>query len=267
MFVGSINVTVEGTGKQSEQILTASAGQLSVLDLAKFLRAKLIEISLLTLKDEQTKGFDKNPVRVVDGNPQKSLEDVKPFGQVEYVARVEVSKILEDIYKGLNKRSPQKTGTYYEANYVFLNGQEIARNPMEFESFIKSGKVFKEGDVIRFVNVMPYAGKLERNGVTIDRQVYKYKKATDKRQRSGSFVRAPNGTYFLTSRSILRKFKFNSKIEFQWINGAAMDLSGAPQTTKTGKKLRRTFAPRPRGRKGSYVYPSIVIFVGKDGII
>ncbi len=278
MITGNITIHIEDSDKKvarpSNALWNTSAPQ-EIAELAAFTKGKLIEIALMTLHEEQLKGFDRKPLTLVDGIENYDLDDVKPFGQIQFISRVAAEDFLLPIYQGLIKRSAYDEGGYSEeGHFVYVNQQLVANSLSTLQSYIKSSvKLFKTGDIIRFVNVMPYAGKLERNGVTATRRGkgnVKEKMSKDKKRgyRSGFTVRAPNGAYFLTAKSINKNYKFVSKIEFQWVNGANIDLTAAPTHSKIGKKFRRTFAPKKgRGaRKGSYAYPSIVVIINEGGL-
>lgn len=247
--------------KQSEKELIAE------------LRRTLIFVAERVLKEQQSLGFDKDPVVTVDGNSFKSVQEVKPFGKIVYTSKQAMDIVLGPIYEALLRRSPVDTGLYRDSHFVFFNGKQVANTAAGYKAWIESGPKFKDGDVIRFVNVMPYAGKLEREGRTVsqrtgaNRRKKRMVKSTDKpRFRSGVKVRAPNGTYFLTVKSLARLYKYNSNIRFEWINGRRLDLSEIPKTNRRGGKLRTNFKPNSKGKsRGPYVYPSIVIRINEKG--
>lgn len=270
MLAGKISISISDTNTKSSSVNALDTrGDVEIKELFKFIKSKLIEISLLALREEQSNGFDKNPIQVVDGDIKKPLENVKPFGKVSYVSRASSMDIFLSIYDGLVKRSPYDEGNYIAAHFVYVNQKLVATNRAALENFVKTNEL-KGGDIVRFVDVVPYAGKLEREGTTGAKKTnHRLKKSKDKPKfRSGPMVRAPNGAYYLTAKQVVRKYGFNSKIEFQWVNGSNLDLSAAPTHSKAGKKFRRTFADRGRGsRKGSYAYPSIVIFINKEGLL
>ena len=91
-------------------------------------------------------------------------------------------------------------------------------------------------------------------------------KTRDRKERTGPKVRAPNGAYFLTFRSIQRTAKNNANIRFEWINGNS--IVGLPTIIhpKTGKVMRRNFSPKS-GRKGAYVYPTITVRITQGGTL
>lgn len=233
-------------------------GELSLEDLLRYTKTNLLAISEVALKEEQANGFDKNPVVKVDGRVGKPVINVNPLGSIEFISKQSANTILLEAYDAIMSRAPRRSGLWAESNFVFLNGKGIATNRNELESFLKTKTEFADRDVFRIVNVIPYARKLERHGVTGQRTQQRQTKSKDARKRSGEFILAPNGAYFLAYRSISRKYKSNSKIRFGFVNGSDVGLAGIPAYTKTGKPLRRTY--KKSGR--SYLYPSISISLG-----
>lgn len=147
------------------------------------------------------------------------------------------------------------TGNYRRSNYVFLNGKQVATDPTSLKAWIEAGPEIKDNDLIRFVNIAPYARKLERYGVTKQRSKTKTRNSTDKKKRSGPKILSPNGVYFLATRAIGRKYKKNSSIKFGFIKGSGLGIVGS-------------FAKRKGERKssGTYLYPSITIVVKGGGL-
>lgn len=268
-FQVSMSVKEDGKNKDEYRLENDLNGELTLEELVKYAKRTLIVVADKALREEQAKGFDSKPVVTVDNITGKPVADVKPFGKIEFNSRVTESDLLVPILKGLLERSKVDHGTYIESHFVFYNGILVANTVAELEEFTKNSQ-FKNGDVIRFVNLMPYAGKLERLGVTggaNGRQQARRVLSTSKKKREqGIKVRVPNGAYQLTLRATQRISKRNASIKFAWINGASLNLAGVRTTTKDGKKLRTTFHPKS-GRKGSYVYPSIVVRIGEVGLV
>jgi hypothetical protein len=272
-FNGRIDISVTDTAKgrgrkATSELLRDYTGKVNLQEMGEFVKSKLIEIAQITLKEELLKGFDKEYITSVDNKINKNLNDVKPFGTIQYTARAQAQDMLMFIYKGILNRSAIDRGTYIDLNYVFVNRTLVAKNESELQSYVARGNKFKSGDVIRFVNMAPYAGWLERRGISAGgRRKSRIVKSKDKQQRSGPTISAANGAYFLTSRAVIRKYKFNSRVEFQWISGSQLDFSLAPSSDKRGRKFRRISV----GRKGSsarhYAYPTITIFVASEGLI
>lgn len=269
MLGGTIKIAITDSNKEYSQFFGDPMNvttEEEIKALALFMKKSLIQVARDTLGEEQRKGFDKSPVRTVDNVVGRSEEDVKAFGKIIYDSKVAAAEFLIPLYQGLLDRSRVDTGLYQDSHFVFFRGKLIANNIAELKAWIDSKPDLRDGARIRFVNVMPYASKLERTGDTATKRNTVFVKAKDKRQRSGAKVRRPNGAYYLTAKALNRKYKNNSLIKFEWINGRSMNLSGVPITSRSGKLLRTTFSPKS-GRKGFYVYPSISITISGGGII
>ena len=254
----SIDLSVYEKGRRKPQYTldTDIAGEVTLQDLLEFTKSSLIIISDEVLKEEQSAGFDKEPILVVDGREGKPITSVSPLGSIEFKAREEIKSILIDTYIAIHKRSPILTGRYKSSNYVFLNGQQVANDLRSFRLWISSREAFDDKDVIRFVNIQPYARKLERLGVTGQRQQSRTVRSRDKRkQAQGLRVVAPNGTYFLTTRSIRSKYKRNVGIRFSFISGSHLGLTASFKAKRNGKPGR------------PYLYPTITVTVQERGVV
>lgn len=257
----TVDFSVEENGrKRPEYTLdTDLNGEISLADFLEFTKSSLIITADTVLAEEQLLGFEKNPVIVVDGRQGKSVLNVNPFGTIEIVSRVNMQDILLETYKGIIHRSPVDTGQYVKSHYVFQNGKQVATDLASLESWLASNPKFEQKDLIRFVNIQPYARKLERRGITAQNQGQLIKtrtvKSRDKRKAAqGITVAAPNGAYYLTSRAIRAKYKRNSVIKFSFISGASLGISGNFKVGRKGKPGR------------PYLYPTIIISVEEGGI-
>lgn len=253
----AFNYTIREGRNRRVDLENDTSGELQLADLLKHLKTTLILVSDQVLREEQAKGFDEFPIMLVDNNPRKPISQVSPFGKVEFRARVNIKEALLDIYKGLLHRSKVLTGAYRDSHYVFLNGMQVATNQQSLEAWLNTNPTIKDKDKIRFVNIQPYARKLERYGITAQRSHTKTKK-TRKRKgvpQSGGAILAPNGAYQLTARSAKSKYGKNVFIRFVFLPGSTMGLSGV---FKTGKK---SSAGRP------YLYPTISVSVSSRGVI
>ncbi len=267
-----VSISVREVGKKSnEYSLQADIdGKVTLAQFLEFTRATLLTIAQDTLKEEQQKGFDKNPIVVVDGSPKKPISFVSPLGKIEFVSsQVSGAEVLEQVYLEILSRSKIVTGTYIEGNIVAFNGSVIATTIVELRTWLKTAPELKPGDIIRFVNVVPYARKLERYGVTAQRSKTKTAKSRDKQKRSGDLILAANGVYFLASRAASRNFKNNIKIKFEFLLGSTLGLQQFPAISKNGKPLRRNYKPdgkRPKN-SGPYLYPTIKLTVNERGVV
>lgn len=240
-------------------------GEMTLQDLLQFTKSNLILIADHALKEEQARGFDKEPVVAVDGRIGKPVINVNPLGKIEFTARLEnLNEVLLDAYESIQKRSPVRTGLYKSSNYVFLNGTQIATDLAGLKAWLAKEPEIGPGDLFRFVNIQPYARKLERYGITAQRKSYRTQKSRDSKGRSGfgGRILAPNGTYYLTTRSLERKYKSNLKISFAYVPGGQIGLSSA--RFKTGNVRGKVSRLRKPGQP--YLYPSIKILVTSGGV-
>lgn len=239
-------------------------GAQSLEEFFQMTKYALLKISADALKESQSRGFDKDPIVAVDGSTKKPAIAVHPLGKIEFFStQIQATEIVLEVYKGIMERSKIVSGTYFENNFVFFNGEQIAKSLPELEAWSKNNPTFTNKDIIRFVNVVPYARKLERHGVTAQRSVTRSRKSTDKQKRSGERVLAPNGVYFLTSRAADRKYGKNVRVYFGFISGSQIDASILPLQSKDGRVLRTSYKPSKKRPKnsGPYLYPSIKLII------
>ena len=245
-------------------------GKVSLQQFLQSIKFALIDISLKALQEEQVRGFDKEPITYVDGRRDKAIAAVNPLGKIEFVSsQVSGLKVIEDIYRGITDRSKIVTGTYLSGNLVYYDSKIVASNPFELVSWLASSPKLVPGKQIIFMNVVPYARRLERLGVTAQKSRYRTAKSRDKRQRSGPRILAPNGTYFLTYRSASRLYGKNARIKFGFIRGSTLGIQNTPIVSKSGKSLRTSFAPKGFWGKssGPYLYPAIFLTIPEKGIV
>ena len=265
-FEIDFKVTEKGKNAPEYTIESDINGTLSLAALQDFFKDSLIAISDSVLREEQGRGFDKEAVRIVDGKFGRSKFDVKTFGTIEYVARTDIGDALIDMYNELVIRSPKLTGLYSISHLVLLNGALVARTVSEMESFIaREGDFITNGDLIRFVNVTPYAGMLEREGITNQNRRPRLGKSKDARQRSGPQIRVPNGVYYQTAKKFKKMFKGNFLVFADFINGGSIPDSEKPTSSSRQSPLRKTFHESNKRNKGPYVYPSIKVYVKAEG--
>jgi len=256
-FTVTTSIVDSRNRKAVNPLISDLNGEYTLTELLEHTKASLILISDQVLREEQAAGFDKKPIIAVDRVVGRPLQVVQPLGQVEFTARAQVSDILFATYEAILYRSKVLTGRYKSSNYVFLNGTQVATSMRELEVwFAFAAPAFKQSDIIRFVNIQPYARKLERAGITAQRSKIRKVTGNKKGKHAGKLLEVPNGTYYLTARAIKAKYKRNSGIRFSFISGASLGLSGVFQ--KAGRKGKNS-AGRP------YLYPSITISVSEEG--
>lgn len=228
-------------------------GRTTLADLLRFTKGALIAISTDVLKEEQSKGFDKEPVLIVDNKYNKSVSDVNPLGKIEYVARLEFKEMILETYRKILFHSKVVTGRYISGNVVTYNGIQVANNMQSLESWLKTKPVFSPKDIVRFVNYQPYARKLETLGVT--RQKSKPRKVIRKKKKGKKQVTLPNGAYAMAYASIKRRFKKNSFIGFDLMPGNKLGITGPNTTFKSAP-----WTGQP------YIYPTIIIRAIQSGL-
>lgn len=253
-FEVSLSVFERGRRRPEYTLDSDLNGEMTLMDLLEWTKSTLIITADEVLKEEQSRGFDKKPVLIVDNTKGKSPLDVSPLGQIEFIARQQFGPVLIEAYEGLIHRSKVLTGAYIKSHYVFHNGKQVATDLESLKTWLTVNPPdFKEKDTIRIVNIQPYARRLEMLGVTAQRS----KQSSNKIRGQGNFVRVPNGVYQLTTRAIRSKYKYNSIIKFTFLPGGSMGLSASFKKGRRGKNS----AGRP------YLYPSIVFTITERGLL
>lgn len=251
----SVNYSVKDSGKNATgyDLNSDLDGKTTLADLLIFTKKALITISTDALKEEQDKGFDKQPTLIVDNKFNRKVDDVNPLGKIEYVARVEFKEMIMETYRKILFHSKVVTGRYISGNVVTYNGKQVANNMPSLEAWLKTKSTFSPKDIVRFVNYEPYARKLETLGVT--RQKSKPKKVIRKKKRGRKQVTLPNGAYAMAYASIKRRFKKNSFIAFDLMPGNKLGITGPGTTFKTAP-----WTGQP------YIYPTIIIRAVEAGL-
>ena len=263
----TISVSERGKNKPDWDLDSDLTGKVTAQQLFGLLQDTLINTAFLVLDDEQRQGFDKKPVVRVDNKIGKSPLSVNPLGKIEFIARQQAGTILLEIYDNILKRAPDKSGEYFNSNIVSYNGEVVAQNRAELVAWINKKESYDEKDRIRFINTAPYARKLERDGVTAQRQKVKTGLGSRKKSAFQNTIRLPNGTYALAARAVRAKFKGNSGIKFSLIPGNYLGIgSNFPRASASGKDTsnnRREY--KSTGRP--YLYPTILLEISTLGIL
>ena len=118
----SVDVTIIEKGLVQESKGYLRSSDIELADLLKYTKESLIVIADQVLKEEQSAGFDKKPIVVVDGRVGKPVQNVSPLGKIEYVSNQKTSKILIDTFDAILHRSKVYTGLYKKSNVVAWNG-------------------------------------------------------------------------------------------------------------------------------------------------
>ena len=259
-FSVDLSVTENGRNKPEYTIDSDLNGQVTLQDFLNFTKQALIITADQVLKEEQSRGFDKEPILLIDGKKGKSPLSVNPLGEIEFVARQSFGTVLIDSYECLLKRSIVLKGTYIASHFVTYNGVQVATDLGSLQRWLTTSPPFKNGDTIRIVNIQPYARRLELLGVTAQRQQTSRRdlgKKKGSKKPLGTIIKVPNGAYQLTYRSIKAKYKQNVKIRFNFLPGSSVGLKGNFKSGRRGKNS----AGRP------YLYPTLVFDIDERGIL
>lgn len=281
-------------GKYIHSVSSGLSGGDSVKSPKFFLemvKGVLIETFASALDEEEGKGFDTQKAKLfVDGKSNKKISDVKPLGKLLIVQDADIFETLNFIYLSIINESSKnrRTGTYQNYNYVFIGGKLIAKNPQELRSYFKTNPELNNGDKIRFVNLTPYARRIEYQGINgnsrmgkaSSRQVKMLSKFARRVVPKGSPINKPNGSYYLSYAKIKARGGTNTvlrsvaeKIKFEFVVGN--EIGNIPRMG-TGRNLaykaRTTFDPNGKyGQKGRggrpYLYPSILLVYNEGNTI
>lgn len=262
-----VSVSIKETGKKGKQfdLSTDFSGKLIFEEFLDFMVSAQITVAKDVLKEEQGKGFDKEPRKRIDNKFDLVEEAVKPFGKIEYFARQSFIKSLVDAYDLIVKQSKHVTGAYKKFNFVFYNGSIVARSKRTLIKWITTAE-FESGDKIRFANLTPYARRLEYLGVRSRTSSTRSRKASKKYSKkfniaAGVKVRKPNGAYYNSYREILRnkliRSSFN-KVKFEFLPGNYIGI-GAERNRVSGWRTSFKKDNRP------YLYPTILLTYSSSG--
>lgn len=226
-------------------------------DILKWTKTQLIVVANNALIEEQGRGFDKNPVVIVDGKKGKSVSDVHPLGSIEFVSRQDFGEILLNAYNEIILSSKVLTGRYQASHQVVWNKTTVATDLLSLMTWIKTNPQIKVADTLMIVNTQPYARKLELLGVTAGRSLRNRKERSFKRKgvTQKIVVNKPNGTYQLALRRVKSKSKNNVGVFFKFLPGSFLGLSGSFKKGKDQKSIGRP-----------YLYPALIFKIGAEGL-
>jgi len=266
----SFKVTEKGKNTPEFKLESDLRGETTLAQLFNFSQLALISIFNDVLKEEQGKGFTKTPRTRVDNNFFKPVINVRPFGKLQAFDTQNVLEILDDIYKGLTDRSRIKTGNYITSHVVFFRDVLIARSFNELQIWIQANKnrKFQQSDKFDFINLAPYARKLESRGLAVSATSNKNVSKTRRTKSSkGGKVRRPNGAYFKTAKSIKRKFgQASGNVKFQYRPAAKQARAfNSGRAGPSGVPFRTHFKSRS-GAGRPYIYPSIQYKIDLRGV-
>ena len=244
-------------------------GKANLKQFVEDFRERHIIVAKEVLREEQQKGFTKEPRKRIDNKFDTVETKVLPFGKIEYFAKITALEGLLEAYDIIEKRVIKgATGNLSNSNYVIVNGKLAAKSRQQFKAYLVANSTkIVDGTLIKFVNVAPYARKLELQGYRANnRGRTQYTKRTSKSKLTGNITSAPNGAYWLSFRAIRRSAKTKQLAEFvrfQFIHGGA--LSGIIPNDS----FRRSYSPNGANRASAgraYSYPAIVLEVTDKGL-
>ena len=233
-------------------------GESTLADLLTFTKKSLIAVSREALRDAQLRGFDREPLTLVDGRAGKPIEQVSPLGKISFVARANPVEVIILTYESVFDRSRVLSGRYRQSHVLLQNGRQVANTLSGVKAWAASATIGKR-DIFHIVNYQPYARKLENLGVTQNKDsgAVKRQGRERKEKKTSRTFRQPNGAYHLGYRAAYRKYGKNAKISFVWLTGTDIGVPGV------------FLRPKDRPGKGKgrpYVYPAIRITLREGGI-
>ena len=262
-FALEISVSDNSPNAKPWDIVKDLGGQETFDDIAENFRYNHYLIAREALKREQQSGFDKDPQVRTDSRFNKPDYKVNFLGRIQYYAKIAGLEALAEMYQQVVNKSPVDTGQFISSNYVYYNARLVARGYAEFVAWLKFSEKsgFKNGDTIRFINVTPYASKLEYKGVQRNKRgrITHNAKTSQSKKQKNKIINRPNGSYYASYRSIISKYRgFASRIKFEFIpNGYAGIFVMADD------KFRNSYVKTNK----PYVYPSITITINEKGVL
>lgn len=190
--------------------------------------------------DKNKRILGRVPPRVitVDGRKGGQLEDVRPKGGSIITEWEIVSDVLVWIGDTLRDRSPFVSGEFREGWMLLADGQVV-----------EQGGQIPPADVYTFVNVVPYARKIEVGKTTSGRDFV---------------IQVPNRIAERTAKDATARFGNIAKIRSVWISLANPYALKNDQVSRSfaGGKLRISKRQRPDRVRGSAItYPAITVIL------
>jgi len=244
------------------------SGELTFKEFLQFEKSVKISVAEDERNYQQDTGaFDKDPRTRVDGVYDAPVVNVKPFGTIEYIAKATPKEVLLFAYEAILSRSPGDTGLYLSSNWLFYNGVKIAETQEELRVWLDRAKGIKDSDVFRFVNLTPYARRLELAGISRftrgkNRGLARVKGRRKKVRKLKVEAKAPNGAYHLAFGAIKRKHAgATARFREEFVSGS--QISGLP--VKSNFRTAFASGKYKSGVGRPYLYPSIVIQFSSKG--
>lgn len=157
-------------------------------------------------------GRDPRYTVAVDGRQNATLESVRPDGVI--FAEFELfDEVLAWIGDQLERHSPRKSGRYAKSHTIFADGIEIAIG----------GKIPDAAEYV-FINVQPYARKIER----------------------GQSSQAPDGVYQVVATLARRRFGNIAKVGFAYRTAISGQIIGGRVGNKSEQRNPAIVVTLPR---------------------
>lgn len=200
--------------------------------------ADFARVAIADADDTNRKVLGRVPPKTitVDGANGAALDSVRPGGAGIIVEWEIVADVLIWIGQALRDRSPKVSGDFRDGWTLLADGTEVPRG----------GKI-PDAEVYTFVNVVPYARKIE----------------VGKTESGRDFViQVPNRIAERTAKDAQSRFGNIAKIKSVWIslNGAYALKHNQASRSFSGGKMRTSARQRPDRVAGSSItYPAITV--------
>lgn len=208
-------------------------------ELEPDLRKYQVTVARQALAEEQVRGFDERPRRIVDRRYDVPIEAVRFGGVIEFIPRGDIAELLRWIFAEIVRRSPVLTGRYRDSHIIMINGVSVGSDP---EAAIRR---YKPGDRVQIVNTQPYAKKIEGRSRT----------RTGGSAMRGQSKQAPNGVYRAVYGAAKRRYSKVAFIDFTYVKlDTGLSVMGSQGGGRNRKRVRRPA-----------VFPCIKLFQSESG--
>lgn len=191
-------------------------------EITDWVQEMTLQVFREELRFEQSRGNLSDPIIETDYKVGKPARKVRAFGRIAAYDRVDIAEVIDFIFEMLHRESPYKTGRYFKSHVVMVNGVQY-----DFDSKRLPG--LTEKDSVEFVNVQPYAKRIEQ----------------------GWSPMAPRGVYKRVMKAAARKY------------GKSIYLKFTYRTLNLGRMVTRYIGgdkrPLRRPQRVDAIYPVIVL--------
>lgn len=208
-------------------------------DQGKFLRVATANTAMTVLREEQARGSfprDRKLYTVwVDRSPRKTEFQVRFGGTISYIQRQALSEVYEFILRRIDQISPIGPGPkrgkeafrkrhYYESVVMLVNGRAViseGQSGVVKLLSVQNMKNIKPSDRVMFMNIQPYARRLEQ-GAARFRPPPRDRAFTYRPRTVNWSLQAPNGVFRVVAREAQRRFKGIAQIRFTYAQAPAL---------------------------------------------